>query len=398
MLRPAGPRRQSKPQLSEFEAALRHNEPLLRAATVTIPSEAERQAVAIAGTPEVPAFDPGRTVTWKVDGSAVQFDLAALLAKPAVTVTTPLNATNAVVHSMGNTLCMLARSTDSPSQAGRDADENALHEGIPLAKMRLPKTLWPSANPPAVLWAQVRGDGWADFDLNRAPAHDTTTAYGWEAAATGEACTTQPGDQFVMAAYTDAAYSVPFPLSKTNIWKYLNPAVPQRSADQVEELARDAAGKALAGGGGEADSDVAFAVDDASNKIKGTLKDGAVDPAKLEAGTVAQKIALRRAIGAEGELQAGVGVVIGAPDRNGVRQIGVQNPTAVAGGALGAEDAYRQTRLDRLHDWKMEAIQYTEPHVINLTWAPGETPTAYEGSTRSWRPSTATPARRPFRP
>ena len=53
-----------------------------------------------------------------------------------------------------------------------------------------------------------------------------------------------------------------------------------RTADQVRELARDAAGNALAGGGGEADADVAFAVDDAGNKIKGTLKDGAVDPAK----------------------------------------------------------------------------------------------------------------------
>ncbi len=501
MLRPAGARRQSNPQPSAFEAALRHNEPLLRAATVTVPSGAERHAAAITGTPEVPAFDPGRTVTWKVDGSAVRFDLAALLTKPAVTATTPLNATNAVVHSMGSTLCMLARSTDSPSQflfsagragtysvaiaissidlepwarrsnatqqipaaklppealtqldrlteappvtnytagdvvnvggvlhvlaeqagtneihgtaardgdyygvrkiehttdlgkwsdpalraefvwAGRDADDNALQEGIPLAKMRLPKTLWPSANPPAVLQAQVRGDGWADFGLNRAPAHDTTTAYGWEAEATGNACTTQPGDQFVLGVYTDAAFAVPFPLSETDVWKYLNPAVPQRSADQVAELARDAAGKALAGGGGEADADVAFAVDEAGNKIRGTLKDGAVDPAKLEAGTVAQKIALRRAIGAEGELQAGVGVVIGAPDRNGVRQVGVQNPTAVAGGALGAEDAYKQTRLDRLHDWKIEAIQYTEPHVINLTWAPGETPQIYEGST-----------------
>ena len=124
MLRPTGLRRQSNPQPSEFEAALRHTELLLAATNVTVPSGEERQPVSITGEPEVSVFDPDRKVIWTVDGSAVQFDLTALLAKPQVASTTALNlnSTNAVVHSMGSTLCMLARSTDSPSQFLFSAD------------------------------------------------------------------------------------------------------------------------------------------------------------------------------------------------------------------------------------------------------------------------------------
>ena len=312
MLRPAESKRQSSPRLTEFEAALRRNEPLLAAANVTIRSGEETQAVTVTDTPEVPALDPDRKLIWTVGVSAMRLDLSALLAKPAVAPTTALNSKNAVVQSVGSALCMLARSTNSPSQFLFSADQAGTHSvAITVSSIDLEP------------WA--RRSNAAKIPAEKLP--------------------------------------------------------PTRTADQVRELARDAAGNALAGGGGEADADVAFAVDDAGNKIKGTLKDGAVDPAKLEAGTVAQKIALRRAIGAEGELQAGAGVVIGAPDRNGVRRIGVQNPTAVAGGALGAESAYGQTRLDRLHDWRMEAIQYTEPHVINLTWSPTATPQIYKGST-----------------
>ena len=125
MLRPMGPGRQSNPQPSEFEAALRHTELLLAATNVTVPSGKERQPVSITGEPEVPVFDPDRKLMWTVDGRAVRFDLADLLAKPQVasTSTTALNSTNAVVHSMGSTLCMLARSTDSPSQFLFSADQ-----------------------------------------------------------------------------------------------------------------------------------------------------------------------------------------------------------------------------------------------------------------------------------
>ena len=101
---------------AKFEAALRQNEPPLAAASVTIPSGAAARAVAITGKPEVPALDPDREVVWKVDGSAVRFDLAELLAKPAVAGGTALNSMNAVVRAVGGKLCMLARSTDSASQ------------------------------------------------------------------------------------------------------------------------------------------------------------------------------------------------------------------------------------------------------------------------------------------
>ena len=116
MLRPTGPRRQSKPQPSEFEAALRQNAPLLTATNVTVRSGRETQGVLITGRPRIPDADPDREVIWTVDGSAVRFNLSTLLAKPAVARRTALNSTNAVVQWVGGKLCMLARSTHSPSQ------------------------------------------------------------------------------------------------------------------------------------------------------------------------------------------------------------------------------------------------------------------------------------------
>ncbi len=113
MLRPTGPRRQSNSQPSKFEAALRHNEPWPAAKSVTIQNGSETQAALITDSPKVPDADPDREVIWKVGVSAVRFDLSALLAKPVVTRGAELNSKNAVVHSMGSTLCMLARSTDS---------------------------------------------------------------------------------------------------------------------------------------------------------------------------------------------------------------------------------------------------------------------------------------------
>ena len=121
MLRPTGPIRQSNRQPSEFEA-LRHNERLLPATSVIIQSGSETRAVAITGEPKVPPADPDREVIWTVEVSAVRFDLSALLAKPAVASTTPLDSTNAVVYSMGSTLCMLARSTDPTSRFLFSAD------------------------------------------------------------------------------------------------------------------------------------------------------------------------------------------------------------------------------------------------------------------------------------
>ena len=113
---PTGQSQESDPQPSEFEEALRQNEALLGATSVPVPSGSERQAVAIPGEPEVPEADPDRELIWTVGQSSVRFNLAALLAKPKVALATPLNATNAVVLSVDGTLCMLARSTDSPSQ------------------------------------------------------------------------------------------------------------------------------------------------------------------------------------------------------------------------------------------------------------------------------------------
>ena len=105
---------------AEFEDALRLNKSLLAAANVTIQGGEEAQAVST-GMPEVPEADPDREVIWTVDRSAVRFNLAALLAKPEVAPDTALNATNAIVHSMGSALCMLARSNDSKFLFSADA-------------------------------------------------------------------------------------------------------------------------------------------------------------------------------------------------------------------------------------------------------------------------------------
>ena len=234
---PTGQSQESDPQPSEFEEALRQNEALLGATSVPVPSGSERQAVAIPGEPEVPEADPDRELIWTVGQSSVRFNLAALLAKPKVALATPLNATNAVVLSVDGTLCMLARSTDSPSQ-------------------------------------------------------------------------------FLFSAAAAGAYSVAIAVSSIDLEPWARRSSPAK-----------------------------------------------IPSAELAAG-----------------LQAGDGVVVGAPNNDGVRKIGAQTPAAGAARARLAEDAYKQTALDSRSDWKIQAIQYTEePDEINLTWKPDEQ--IYEGST-----------------
>ena len=109
------------PQPSGFEAALRKNEPVLSAANVTVRTPAV--PVPFPGKPKVPEADRDRELIWTVGVSSVRFNLAELLAKPEVAPTTPLNAKNAIVRSVGSKLCMLARSTDSPSQFLFSADQ-----------------------------------------------------------------------------------------------------------------------------------------------------------------------------------------------------------------------------------------------------------------------------------
>ena len=105
----------------EFEAALRKNEPVLSAANAAVRTPAA--AVPFTGKPEVPEADPDRELIWTVGVSSVRFNLAELLAKPEVASGTPLNAKNSIVRSVGSKLCMLARSTDSPSQFLFSADQ-----------------------------------------------------------------------------------------------------------------------------------------------------------------------------------------------------------------------------------------------------------------------------------
>lgn len=234
---PTGQSQESDPQPSEFEEALRQNEALLPATSVSVPSGKESKPVAITGEPEVPEADPDRELIWTVGQSSVRFNLAALLAKPKVALATPLNATNAVVLSVDGALCMLARSTDSPSQ-------------------------------------------------------------------------------FLFSADAAGAYSVAITVSSIDL----------------EPWARR------------------------SNPAK-------IPSAELAAG-----------------LQAGDGVVVGAPNNDGVRKIGAQTPAAGAGRARQAEDAYKQTALDSRSDWKIPAIRYTELRKIELDWKSSET--IYEGSTK----------------
>lgn len=160
----------------------------------------------------------------------------------------------------------------------------------------------------------------------------------------------------------------------------------ERTDAQIEELARDAVGKALADGGAESASDLTFAPNDAADKIVGALKPGVVDAANLDADDadkqrkVDKQRKLRDAINAEAKLRAGTAVSIGAPDADGVRTIGVH--PRPADGPLGAKDAYDQQALDHTSKWKMEVIQYRKPHVIPLTLGSelSEHPGTYRGS------------------
>ena len=109
---------------TDFESALRQNKVLLEETSVPIQDGAESQAVAIPTTPvtKVPALDPDRELIWRVDDCSVRFHLVELLAKPAVTSSTALDSSNAIVLWVGNTLCLLARTADPDSQFMFSAD------------------------------------------------------------------------------------------------------------------------------------------------------------------------------------------------------------------------------------------------------------------------------------
>ena len=112
---------------TDFESALRQNKVLLAAASVAIQERAVTQAAAIPGAPKVPAFDPDRELIWTVDDCSVRFHLVELLAKPAVTSSTALDSSNAIVLWVGNTLCLLARTADPDSQFMFSADAAATY-------------------------------------------------------------------------------------------------------------------------------------------------------------------------------------------------------------------------------------------------------------------------------
>ena len=106
---------------AEFETALRHDVPWITATDVAIASTEKSQGKSLTGK-SVPDADPDRELIWTVGVSTVRINLSALLALPAVALNTPLDATNSIVHSVGSTLCMLARSDQSPSQFLFSAD------------------------------------------------------------------------------------------------------------------------------------------------------------------------------------------------------------------------------------------------------------------------------------
>ena len=108
---------------AEFETALRHDVPWITATDVAIASTEKSQGKSLTGK-SVPDADPDRELIWTVGVSTVRINLSALLALPAVAPTnTHLDATNSIVHSVGSTLCMLARSNESPSKFLFSADE-----------------------------------------------------------------------------------------------------------------------------------------------------------------------------------------------------------------------------------------------------------------------------------
>ena len=98
------------------------------------------------------------------------------------------------------------------------------------------------------------------------------------------------------------------------------------------------------------------------------LTDAAITPEKLDAGTEAKRRAMRDRIGAEGRLKPGAGITIGAEDDAGRRLIAAENPHARAGGDLEAEDTFRQAPLDPVHDWRLEAVQQVDPHVVRMVY------------------------------
>ena len=102
---------------------------------------------------------------------------------------------------------------------------------------------------------------------------------------------------------------------------------------------------------------------DADDHVDAAIKAGAVTPTKLAAGDAAAKQGLRDAIGASAQLTAGTGINI-TDDPDGRKRVAATNPRARAGGDLATDEKFAQAALDQVHEWSLEAIRKTDPHVI----------------------------------
>ena len=98
--------------LTEFEAALRYEAPLVTGAGVTV--ALGDAAYRIPGNPKLPDVEPGRQIVVRVtNGGQLRFNLASLRNKPAIsTIPTQLSSTNAVQWSNGGVLYQVARHSD----------------------------------------------------------------------------------------------------------------------------------------------------------------------------------------------------------------------------------------------------------------------------------------------
>lgn len=247
-------------------------------------------------------------------------------------------------------------------------------ENRPLHRVRLPKSLFGPAPPTALYFRGVVGSRYhisADWTGGRDGARDTASAWAWASGATGERFDNpQPGDDVRLFAFTDPALTLGLVLVSARHWAPYQ-ATPPRPDSRVSELARAAAGGALARGAG----DVEFVVHAAT--IDARLKDSAVTPPKLDAGDAAKRKLLRDRLEAEATLRAGTGVTFSAPDADGRRAVSVTDPRPR--GTVGPDAAFAQAALDTSHAWRVEAIEHSAAHVATLRWDSSEDPPLYQG-------------------
>lgn len=245
-------------------------------------------------------------------------------------------------------------------------------------RLRVPRS-WFAGSPPSSLTIEFHsGNQYVELGVDRNTSLDLPDYYGYSDTGDTEVGSdaTYPltGQAFSIALYTGDTKSNPLVIHHANRWEdFLHLALKDNilTKNQVSEYARDAVTVALNGGSG----DIQYTGNDSADTINSVIKDGSVDPDKLDADTESKKQRIRDRIGAEGTLIAGNGVTLTA-GTNGYRTLTIPGNPRIPGNNPTDEQRFKAPALDYRHDFRVEAIEINRLHSFTFT---------FDSSADQWR-------------